>query len=116
MTSYRSIKRLKALIPTLRERKRYVSIKIISDEKIEKEEIKNALYENIKNLYGKFALAYLSFRIKFDKDLIILKCNHISLPFIISSLGFLKEINRKKVIIKVLAISGTIKKLKLKSI
>ncbi len=117
MTSYRSIKRLKVLIPTLRERKRYVCIRIFCEKDFEYKDFEYCLYETMKKIFGNFTLAYLSFRIKketFDKNkkVVILKCNHISLPFLIASLGFLKEIKNQKIIIKILKVSGTIKKIK----
>ncbi|MEM5830442.1 MAG: Rpp14/Pop5 family protein [Candidatus Aenigmatarchaeota archaeon] len=122
MTSYRSIKRLKTLIPTLRERKRYLLIKIISDEIFEYEEIEREFWNSLLNSFGK--LAFLtSFKILKDtydknKKTIIVKCNHLSKHFVYFALGRIKEINKKKCIIKLLNVSGTIKSLKdyLKSI
>lgn len=116
MTSYRSIKRLKVLLPTLRERKRYILVKIICDKDLSYEEIERGFWDAILKSFGR--LAFLTgFKIlkdTFDKNkkTLIIKCNHLSKYFVVFALGNIEEINGKKCIIKFLKISGTIKRVK----
>lgn len=116
MTSFRKIKRLKTLLPTLRERERYLLIKIISEESLSYEEIEKEFWNSILNNFGKLSFL-LSFKILKDtfnksKNTIILKCNHLSTFFVYFAIGGISKINEKKCIIKLLNVSGTIKKLK----
>ncbi|MEM5831826.1 MAG: Rpp14/Pop5 family protein [Candidatus Aenigmatarchaeota archaeon] len=115
MTSYRKIKRLKTLLPTLRERKRYLLIKIICEEKLDYIEIEKEFWNAILNTFGKLSFL-LSFKIIKDtfnekEKTIIIKCNHLSKHFVYFALGGISEINNKKCIIKLLKVSGTIKSL-----
>jgi len=116
MTSYRAIKRLKVLLPTLRERKRYLLIKIFCEEELSYEEIERSFWDAILNSFGKisFLTSFKILKDTFNKEekTIIVKCNHISKHFVYFALGNIKEINGKKCIIKLLKVSGTIKRLK----
>lgn len=115
MSSYRSIKRLKVLIPTLRERKRYLLIKIYCDENLEYEEIEREFWNNILKTFGKlsFLLGFRILRDTFDRNnkTLILRCNHISKHFVYFAIGNIKEINGKNCIIKLLKVSGVVNKL-----
>jgi len=44
--------KLKILPPTLREKKRYIGLKMYSEENLKKEEIFNILWNSIINIYG----------------------------------------------------------------
>ena len=116
MTSYRSIKRLKVLLPTLRERKRYILVKIICDEDLNYDEVEREFWNSILKSFGR--LAFLTgFRIlkdTFDKEkkTVIVKCNHLSKHFVVFAIGNIEEINGKRCIVKVLKVSGTIKGVK----
>lgn len=116
MTSYRKIKRLKALLPTLRERKRYLLIKIICEEKLDYKEIEREFWNSILNTFGKlsFLLSFKIIKDTFDEKekTIIVKCNHMSKHFVYFALGKINEINNKKCILKLLKVSGSIKKVR----
>jgi len=113
---YRKIKRLKALLPTLRERKRYFLIKFYSEEDLEIDKIKNEISKTFLRLYGEIFSKLTSLKIlensynKKEKTL-ILRCNVLAKHFVSFALGKINEINRKKVLIRILKISGTIKRL-----
>ena len=117
MGSYEKIKHLKVLIPTLREKKRYVAVRIISEETITYEELEKAFWETLHKVFGHVGSAYFSVWILKDtfnenKKFFIIKCNHLSLPFVLSTLGFIKQINNKKVTFEIVKISGTIKSIR----
>lgn len=116
MTSFRKIKKLKTLLPTLREKKRYMLIKIYSEEKLKYEEIEREFWNSILKTYGKltFLLSFKILKDTFDenKGTLIVKCNHLSKHFVFFAIGNINEINGKKCIIKLLNVSGTIRKIK----
>ena len=113
---YKKIKRLKILIPTLRERKRYFLIKFYSESDLEIDEIKNEILKTFLKLYGEIFSKLTSLKIlensynKKEKTL-ILKCSVLAKHFVSFVLGKIKEINGKNLLIRILKISGTIKRL-----
>lgn len=117
MSSFRKIKRLKMLIPTLRERKRYLFLKIFTNEKLEYEEIEKEFWNAILKTFGKlsFLLSFKILKDTFDKNknTLIVKCNHLSKHFVYFAIGNINEINGKKCVIKLLKVSGTVRKLSL---
>ena len=115
MGSYKEIKHLKVLIPSLRIKKRYVGVRIISEQKIEYEEFEKCFWQNLYKLFGVFGSAYFNLKIlkeTFKNNSVIIRCNHNSTHFLITSLGFLREINGKKVNFEIVRVSGSIKKVK----
>lgn len=116
MSSYRKIKRLKTLIPTLRERKRYLLVKILCEENLEYDEIERDFWTKILETFGKlsFLLSFKILKDTFNKEnkTLIIKCNHLSKYFVYFAIGNICEINGKKCLIKLLKVSGSVKKLK----
>ena len=113
---YRKIKRLKALLPTLRERKRYFLIKLYGENDFEIDEIKSEISNVFLRLYGEVFSKLTSLKIlenSYDKKekTLILKCNVLAKHFVSFALGKINEINGKKVLIRILKVSGTIKRL-----
>lgn len=104
------------LLPTLKDRKRYLLLKIHSDENLEYEEIEREFWDAILTTFGKlsFLLGFKILKDTFDKDkkTIIVKCNHLSKHFVYFAIGKINKINGKKCIVKLLKVSGTIRKLK----
>ncbi|MEM0481188.1 MAG: Rpp14/Pop5 family protein [Candidatus Aenigmatarchaeota archaeon] len=112
--NYRKIKRLKALIPTLRERKRYFLIKIYCEKEISFEEIKTAILNTLKELYGEVFSKLMLIKIfeeSFNQNTLIIRCTHLAKFFLSFALGKINEINGKKVLIRIIKISGTIRSL-----
>jgi ribonuclease P/MRP protein subunit POP5 len=114
--NYRKIKRLKTLIPTLRERKRYFLIKIFCEKELKFEEIKNEILKTFLKLYGEIFSKLTSLKIlentyNESEKTLVLKCNVLAKHFVSFALGKINDINGKKVLIRILKISGTVKRL-----
>ena len=113
------IKQLKILKPSLRERKRYISFKVISEEPISYPELESVFWETILEFLGEHGVSrtsvWLVKNLYREKEQIgVIRCNHTSVIPIIACLGLISRLGDKRVVIKVLKVSGTIKGLKLK--
>ena len=102
-----------ALLPSLRQKKRYVLFEIISDQEFKSSEVEAAAILAIKEFIGQLGLAKSS--PVFIKELytgqrFVLKVNHLFVKEIISALMLVKEIGKSAVAIKSVTTSGILKK------
>ena len=109
------MEKLKPLIPTLREKKRYVSFEIISkdDACFEYPEVTRAIRESYKALYGETGEAKAGLLVipkKYKDNKGVIRVNNKSKDKLLLSLAMIKEINKKEVIIRSLITSGMISK------
>lgn len=115
MVGIKRIKRLKILPPTLRERERYIRFKIVSEEKIVFSDLEQALTNYFLDYYGEFLFSQFSLKLiknlwKEKKQDGVIKCNHLSVPWVIAGLGIIDRIGDQRIIFKIVKISGTLKK------
>jgi len=107
-------KRIKSLLPSLKERIRYLAFEIISESKINNfKEIAKEISYNISKFMGDYGMAYASIHIladKFKNNKGIIKVNYLYLDHLRASLALIRELSQKKVIIRSLKASGTLKK------
>ncbi len=108
-------KRIK-ILPTLREKTRYLAFEIISDHKIKDfKAISKEIQAQSLLFLGQLGLAKAGMRIlpeKWNLELQkgIIKVNHKHVDELKSSLTLIEKINNKKVVIKSTGVSGILKK------
>ncbi|MCD6368093.1 MAG: ribonuclease P protein component 2 [Candidatus Aenigmarchaeota archaeon] len=109
----------KILSPTLREKKRYLAFEVISESKLEFEEILNAFWHSLLNLCGEIGTANTN--IWFVKDMWnensqrgVIRCRHDTVEYVRSALALIDRIGDSRVIINTLGVSGTMKVVKRK--
>ena len=105
------MRKIKGILPTLREKKRYVSYKIISENTINMDRALEIIKSKILSFmgilnYGKAGIMFLSSR---NSNVIKVKSNF--LDQLRTSLILIKEIDGNDVIIKTTNVSGILKKL-----
>jgi len=110
------IMKLKTLLPSLRERKRYILFKVISEQAINYQLFKELLSSTILKFYGELTFGKFGFKILDERwnekeQIGIVKCNHLYVPNIIVALGLLQRLGDYRVNVKILKVSGTIKSL-----
>lgn len=108
--------KLKTLPPTLRDRKRYILFKIISEEKIDFLQFKEAFFNTVLNFFGEIGFSKIS--PKFLENLFneqeykgVLRVYYKHLPEAILCLGLISRIGESRVNVKIYKVSGTIKSL-----
>lgn len=111
--------KLKILIPTLREKDRYVAFQIISEEQITYSDLEAAIWNQFLDFYGEYGVSKMNIWIIKNlwderKQIAVIKCNNKSVSEVIAGLGLISRLGDIRVIIKILSVSGTLKGLKLK--
>lgn len=103
----------KPILPTLREKNRYIAFESISNSKFSRNDIVRVIWNSILKFFGEIGASKTSLWVMdWDekKQKGILKVNHKSVDVIRTSLALIDSINGYRVIFNVLGISGTIKK------
>jgi ribonuclease P/MRP protein subunit POP5 len=109
--------RLKILLPTLREKERYIKFKLISEEPVEYADLEAAIWSTFLEFYGeegvsRFSLWLIKNLWNPKEQTAVLKCNNKSVQQVLAGLGLISRLGDTRVIFKILGISGTLKKLK----
>ncbi len=108
--------RIKALMPTLREKKRYVAFKIMSENKIVSfDAVSNAIFDSGRKLFGELGMAELGLipvkeRWNNEKQIGLVRVNHKHVNQIKAAFALIKEIDNNKVIVSSIGTSGIMKK------
>ncbi len=99
---------MKGFPPALRKKNRYIAFEVISEEKLDKNSLFNAISETVFSLFGE--TKFLGLELKhFDGKMGILKCYRESLKDVKFGLNLVSEVENSKVMIRILGVSGTIK-------
>ena len=106
--------KLKPLSPTLRTKKRFIKVKIVSDKKFDFKQVSESLIEQIISYMGsvdfsKAGIWILRDKFDFDNQLMILKCSVKNKEKLIAILTLFYEIEKNSVKLEVLKVSGTLK-------
>lgn len=108
------MKKPKVLPPSLREKKRYVKFKVISEKPITYPELEASVFNYFLDFYGEFGFSELSVwlikNLWDEKEQIgVIRCNNKSVQKVLAGLALISKIGDSRVIFKILKISGTIK-------
>ncbi len=111
--------RLKILSPTLREKDRYISFQVISEELINYSDLESAIWNQLLDFYGEYGVSKTSMwlvkNLWNEKNQVgVIRCNNRSVSQVIAGLGLISRLGDIRVILKILKVSGTLKGLKLK--
>ena len=104
---------MKSLLPVLRESNRYVIFEIISKKQLNNKEVKKSLEKEILGFLGMLEFAKSSFKlINFQKNRGIIKVNRKYLSKIKAALVLINNMEKEKIAVKSLYVSGILKKAK----
>ena len=111
--------RLKPLPSSLRPTRRYIAYQVMSEDKIQYNDLLNGIWHSILNFLGEFGASEAEIwivRNLYDerKQSGMIRCSHRYLEKIRAALSLIERIGDTRVIIKVLGVSGTIKAAKMK--
>jgi len=106
--------RLRVLPPTLREKRRYIFFKVIAEAPVEYSDLEAAVWNTMLDFLGEYGVSKTSVwlmkeRWDIKEQTCIIKCNHLSVPAVIASLGLITRLGDTRVAIKILKVSGTIR-------
>jgi ribonuclease P/MRP protein subunit POP5 len=103
----------KQILPSMRERSRYIAFELISDSALSRGDVVKAVWGSVLRFLGELGASKTSLWVmdwdeKHNRG--ILKVNHKSLEEVRAAFTLIKEINDQRVIPHVLGVSGTVKK------
>jgi len=110
-------KKLKILLPTLREKNRYIKFQVASEEPIAYSDLEAAVWDAALDIFGELGVSqtnmWLIKNLYDDKKQIgIIRCNNKVVQKVIACLGLISRLGDVRVIFKILKVSGTIKGLR----
>lgn len=111
--------KLKVLSPTLREKDRYISFQVISEEPITYSDLESAIWNQLLDFYGEYGVSKTSMwlvkNLWNEKNQVgVIRCNNRSVSQVIAGLGLISRLGDIRVIVNILKVSGTLKGLNLK--
>jgi ribonuclease P/MRP protein subunit POP5 len=99
------------LLPSLKQKKRYIIFQIESEEKFSQSDVKSEVEKALLLFLGQLGIAKSSpMFIKYKDNKFMLKINHKWVDECKSAMILIKKIKNKPIIIKSIVTSGTIKK------
>ncbi len=111
------IKKQKALLPSLKEKRRYLVYEVLSEKEFSFKDLKEAIISSFKELFGLqgLSIAGLDF-VEFEKNKGILKVSTKGLDMLRATFCFVRKINKEDVVLRSLGVSGMLKKARIKFI
>ncbi len=105
---------IKPILPSLREKKRYIVYEILSDQKMSFNNIKSSINKAVLGFLGElgYAKSGLIIMDMFKNNKGVLRTNHKEVDNIKASLALIDKINNEKVIIKSNLVTGVLNKAK----
>jgi ribonuclease P/MRP protein subunit POP5 len=110
-------KQLKILMPTLREKERYIAFQVISEEQITYSDLEAAVWNTMLDFFGEYGTSKTSLWLVknlYDENeqIGVIRCNNKAVQEVLAILGLISRLGDIRVTFKILKISGTIKGLK----
>jgi ribonuclease P/MRP protein subunit POP5 len=100
-------------LPSLRKKKRYIGFELLSDGEIREEELSKEIVSSAHSLFGDLGVGELALRlIEWDGRRGAIRCRHDKTAEARSALAVMNSVGGKKVGVRVLTISGTIRGIK----
>lgn len=109
--------KLKPLLPTLKEKKRYLAFEIISNGVLNADSVAKSISNNTLQFLGTLdsgEAGIMFLKDKYANNTGIIKTNHKYVDKTRTALGLIKEIDNKDVVFRTKIVSGTLKKAMLK--
>ena len=106
--------KLRPLIPSLREKKRYVAFEVQTDGKIDLDHAKKSIEQSMKGFLGDLGMARagILFLNDWKQNRGIIKVNTKYVDDIKASLALVQEMASKKAIVRSIGVSGALEKIR----
>ena len=108
------VSKIKTILPSLKEKKRYIGFEVVSDDNFKFDDIKKAIEKMILKMFGEkgYAKAGIMFVDVNKQNKGVVKTNNKELTNTRAALTMINEINGKKTIVKCTNMSGILRKAK----
>ena len=110
--------KLKTLLPSLKEKKRYVAFEVLSDKAVSKESAKESIEKALLKLFGEVGMAKagLMFLPDWDQNKGIARVNSSCVNDLKAAMALISSINGQKAIVRSIGVSGILNKARKKAI
>ncbi|KPV62739.1 MAG: Ribonuclease P protein component 2 [Candidatus Bathyarchaeota archaeon BA2] len=102
-----------------RMRRRYLALKVVSEQPIKGRDIMDAVLKAVLQLFGEYGASQASLSLikcNSQKNYAIVRCSHTAVDMIRASVASITEMNEKPAAIHVLRVSGTLRTLRKKAL
>lgn len=111
------MKKIKHLLPTLREKNRYLAFEVLSETPLKQEEVNKGLSKSVLSLNGELGTGEMGFHIhkelyNKEKTKGIAKTTHKGVDRLKASLALIENIENQPVVARSIGVSGTLTKAK----
>jgi ribonuclease P/MRP protein subunit POP5 len=101
---------MKILPPTLREKKRYLAVEVLSERSINRNQFLKELQRSLASLFGEVGLSKARVRLLyFDGVFGIVRCAPEEIWCVRAGLAAITRVNGGRVAVRVLGVSGTVR-------
>jgi RNase P/RNase MRP subunit POP5 len=100
------------------EKRRYLALKVVSEQPIDEGTLLNAVKDSVRRLFGEYGASKTNLKmISYipEKRKFVIRCSHTMLEKVRASIASIIEINDKPTAIHVVGVSGTLKALSKKT-
>jgi len=101
-----------------REKRRYLALRVVSQQPIDEGTLLNAVKDSVRRLFGEYGASKTNLKmISYipEKRQFVIRCSHTMLEKVRASIASIIEINDKPITIYVVGVSGTLKALSKKT-
>ena len=102
---------------TKRVRKRYLALRVESDQPVNERALMDAVWNAVLQLFGEYGASQTNVNlIKYDpqRNYAVVRCSHTALERVRACIASITEINGKPAAIRVIGVSGTLRALRKK--
>lgn len=100
----------KAIIPSLREKRRYLAYRILSEEKLSNDDVKKAIEHACRSFMGELDYSRAGIMMMGNVDTGVVRVNNKYLNKVRAGMMLMDNIDNHKVIIETIGVSGILKK------
>ncbi len=101
----------KVLLPSLKEKKRYLVFEVISEVNLSFKDTKDSIISSFKELFGLEGLAKAGLNfVEYNENKGIIRTSTKGLDMLKASFCFIRKINKQDVVLRSLGVSGMLKK------
>ncbi len=104
---------------TKRVRKRYLALRVESDQNVNERDLMDAVWSAVLKLFGEYGASQTNLRFikhELERSYMVIHCSHLALENVRASIASITEIQGKPAVVHVIGVSGTLRGLRKKAL
>ena len=98
-------------------KRRYLALKAEGDQSFDERDLMDAVWGMVYQLFGEFGASQTGLSLvrgDGEREVVVVRCSHKALDMVRAAVAAVTEINGKRAVVRVVAVSGTLKALRKK--